>query len=141
MLRCQKVFWLSLVFSVIFSALIIVPLTVFRVPASGLFTTDNAVIEAAAFRILVILTLQPICCFYEIPAGFLRGCGYSTLPAILTVVGTCMVRIVWIFTVFRHYHTLGSLFVVFPVSWVITTVLVRIGFYFCLLHPAKSAAA
>ena len=138
--RCHKIFWLSLVFSFIFSVLITVPLTVFRVPASGLFTTDNAVVEAAAFRIIVILTLQPICCFYEIPAGFLRGCGYSTLPAILTVIGTCMVRIVWIFTVFRHYHTLGSLFVVFPVSWIITIVLVFIGFYFCLLRPKKSVA-
>lgn len=139
--RCRKILWLSLVFSVIFSALITVPLTVFRVPASALFTTNNAVIESAAFRIIIILTLQPICCFYEIPAGFLRGCGYSTLPAVLTVIGTCIVRIVWIFTVFRHYHTLGSLFVVFPISWIVTILLVFIGCYFCFFHPKKSAEA
>lgn len=53
----------------------------------------------------------------------MRGMGFSNLPAVLTIVGTCLLRIVWIETVFRRIGTLQSLFVVFPISWVVTTLL------------------
>ena len=125
--RCTSVLINCLIFSVLFSALITVPLTIWRADFSRLFSSDQAVIDAACARILLILLFEPICCFYEIPAGTLRGKGYSTLPAVLTILGTCMLRIVWIFTVFRHFNTLESLFIVFPISWVITILLLWIG--------------
>ena len=98
-------------------------------PFSGLFSLQQEVIAAACTRILLILVFEPICSFYEIPAGVLRGAGHSTLPAILTVIGTCVLRIVWIFTVFAHFHTPESLFVVFPISWVVTIALILFGFF------------
>lgn len=127
--RCLHVLRICLFFSVIFSAAITVPLTIWRVPFSALFSADQAVISAACVRILLILVFEPMCGFYEIPAGVLRGMGHSTLPAVLTVIGTCVLRIVWIFTVFEHFHTLESLFVVFPISWVVTILLVLTGFF------------
>lgn len=54
-----------------------------------------------------------------------------TLP--LTILGTCVLRIVWIFTVFAHFHTLESLFIVFPISWGVTILLMFLGFL--ILHP------
>lgn len=129
--RCKKILWLCLLFSTLFSALITVPLTIWRTQFCSLFSTEPAVIEAACIRIMLILIFEPICSFYETPAGVLRGMGHSTLPAILTVIGTCLLRIVWIFTVFAHYKTQESLFIVFPLSWVLTILLVVTGF--CLL--------
>lgn len=131
--RCRQILIRSLALSVLFSAMITVPLTIWRFGFSALFSSEQAVIEAAATRIMLILLFEPICSFYETPAGSLRGCGHSTLPAILTVLGTCVVRIVWIFTVFAKIYTLESLFVVFPISWVVTIILVWIGF--CSIKP------
>lgn len=99
------------------------PLTVFRSGAAGLFTQSMEVAEQACLRIGLILLFEPICGFYEVPAGYLRGMGFSNLPAVLTILGTCLLRIAWIETVFRRMGTLQSLFVVFPTSWVVTTLL------------------
>ncbi len=129
--RCKKILLLCLICSTVFSALVTVPLTVFCHGASALFTNDASVIEAACVRILLILIVEPICSFYETPAGVLRGCGHAGLPAILTVLGTCLLRIVWIFTVFRRFHTLPVLFIVFPISWVVTILLMAGGFFIC----------
>ena len=121
--RCNRVLWLCLLGSVVFSSAITVPLTVFRSGAAGAFTQSIEVAEQACLRIGLILLFEPICSFYEVPAGYLRGMGYSNLPAVLTILGTCLLRIVWIETVFRRIGTLQSLFVVFPISWVVTTLL------------------
>ena len=134
--RCCQILIRCLTLSVLFSALITVPLTIWRFEFSALFSSDQSVIKAAALRIMLILLFEPICSFYETPAGSLRGCGHSTLPAVLTVLGTCVLRIVWIFTVFAKVHTLESLFVVFPISWVVTILLVWIGFL--LIRPFRT---
>ncbi len=77
-------------------------------------------------RIILILVFEQICSFYEIPAA-LHGVGYSTLPAVETILGICIFRIVWVFTVFRNYGTLESLYIVFPITWVVTSAAVGIS--------------
>lgn len=133
--RCLKILIRSLLLSFLFSAALTVPLTVWRLFFSGLFSNDREVIAAACVRILLILSFEPFCSFYEIPAGVLRGAGHSALPAILTILGTCVLRIVWIFTVFAHFHTLESLFIVFPISWIVTILLMSLGFL--ILRPFR----
>ena len=120
--RCKKVLRICLICAVLFSAAITAPFCIFRTTASGIFTHDAQVVAAACERIMLILVFEPLCCFYEVPAGALRGSGYSTQPAIVTILGTCLLRIVWIFTVFQHFHRLSTLFIVFPISWVVTTI-------------------
>ena len=136
LLRCKRILGICLWEATLFSAVITVPITLWCPFFSGLFSNDSEVIAAACVRILLILSLEPICSFYEIPAGSLRGIGYSTLPALLTILGTCVLRIAWIFTVFAHFHTLESLFVVFPLSWGVTILLVCGSLF--LLHPFRS---
>ena len=135
--RCKKILAICLAGSFLLSAMITVPLTVFRVQAAGLFSGDSAVVEAACVRIMLILLFEPICGCYETPAGVLRGTGHSTLPAVITIVGTCFLRIIWIFTVFAYQDTLESLFVVFPISWVVTILLMTGSFLIC--HPFANA--
>ena len=79
-------------------------------------------------RVLCILLFEPICNLYEIPAGALRGRGHSLYPAVGTMLGTCVFRIVWIETVFRRCPTLPMLYHAFPLSWLATIVLVNAGF-------------
>lgn len=79
-------------------------------------------------RILCILMYEPVCNFYEIPAGVLRGSGHAPYPAAAMVVGTCAFRIAWIFTAFRTEHTLTVLYRAFPLSWLVTILLVWVGY-------------
>ena len=66
---------------------------------------------------------------YEVTGGVLRGMGYSMTPAVLTMFGSCVVRIIWIYTVFAWKPSLAVLFWVYPFSWIITIALI-LGAYF-----------
>ena len=64
----------------------------------------------------------------EVLVGGLRGIGHSFMPMLVSVVGVCGLRIVWVFTLFRAVPTLGILYLSFPVSWAVTA-LVHLIFY------------
>ena len=118
-----------LLLSTVCSSVPIFAVVLLRVPLSGLFTKDPAVVHAACVRILGILLFEPLCNLYEIPAGVLRGSGHALYPAAAAVVGTCVFRIVWIFTVFRTHPTLPVLYRASPLSWAATIVLTGIGLF------------
>ena len=77
-------------------------------------------IGQACFRMSILFMLQSMCSLYEVPAGYLRGMGHSAVPAVISIVGTCLFRLVWLATVFASVHTLKSLYVVYPITWSIT---------------------
>lgn len=126
--RCRQILWLCLCFSVVCSSVPIFTIVLFRDTFSGFFTPDAAVIEAAGVRILCILLFEPLCNLYEIPAGVLRGSGRALYPAVCTMLGTCAFRMLWICTVFRAAPTLPTLYSAFPLSWLLTILLVDLGF-------------
>lgn len=125
--RCIRTLRICLVMSFVACASMTVPLTIFCRQASALFTSVPAEIEMSCTRIMLILLFEPICTFYEIPAAAMRGLGHSALPAVETIIGTCLFRIVWVFTVFEHFGTLQSLYIVFPITWVVTSAAVGIS--------------
>lgn len=127
--RCKKTVGICFLAATLFSAVIIVPVVLFSRQASGLFTTSSEEITYACERIRIILGLQVICSCYEIPAWSMRGLGYSTLPAAETMLGICVVRILWLFTVFARFGTLKSLYFSFPSTWVITSTMILITFF------------
>lgn len=112
-------------------AAVTVPLTLFRAQAAGFFSADPAVVQATCLRITLILAFEPLCGLYEVPAGYLRGLGHSTLPAVLMILGICSVRVAWVELVFRRVQTLPCLYSVFPLSWVFTTLLLWGGLLWC----------
>ena len=114
--RCKKVLRLCLLWGFIFSNLIIVPITIFRDQVSMLFTSEAEVIQVASLRCMIIVSLTSICTFFEVPAGSLRGSGHQIVPTILTIFGTCVLRIIWIFTIFQKYRSLEVLFVSFRLT-------------------------
>ena len=126
--RCKKIIWICMIFSVLSSLAIIEPLIIFRKFFTGLFSAEQTVIQNAHLRIRCILFFEPLCSFYEIPAGVLRGTGHSLSPAIAAIIGTCCFRIIWIYTIFREYCQLSVLYYAFPISWILTIVLIMIDF-------------
>ena len=64
----------------------------------------------------------------DVMVGALRGVGYSLMPMIVSLIGVCGIRIMWIFTVFRmeQFHTIQNLYISYPLSW-FATFLVHLG--------------
>lgn len=88
------------------------------------FSTDPAVIHYAKIRIVITMTTQWISTGYEMPAAGMRGLGHSLEPALMTVFGTCVFRLIWIFTVCPIWPGFDRLMVLYPVSWFITDLIV-----------------
>ncbi len=125
--RCRQILSRSLLCGLICSSIPIFVIVFFRDFFSGMFSTEPAVIRAASVRVLCILLYEPLCNFYEIPAGYLRGKGWSLYPAIAAMTGTCVFRIAWILTVYQKNPTLPMLYHAFPFSWMLTIALVGMG--------------
>jgi len=51
--------------------------------------------------------------------GALRGLGHSVSPTVITVFFVCIMRVIWIYTIFRIYPTLEGLLISYPVTWVL----------------------
>lgn len=92
------------------------------------FTTDPEVIHYGAIRMEGVLLFQFIACSYEVTGSALRGMGESMLPTIMTVFGTCVLRIIWVFAVLPHYAGFAHLMQVYPLSWVLTGLMVIVAY-------------
>ncbi len=135
--RCRRILRRCLSLSTVCSSIPIFMIVLFRGFFSSLFTPETAVLESASLRILCILLFEPLCNFFEIPAGVLRGSGHALYPAVSTTLGTCVFRILWICTVFQVAPTLPMLYHAFPLSWAVTIGLVSLGFL--ILRPFKGS--
>lgn len=127
--RCHKVWKLTLFTGMAIAFVIDMTVVLFRVPLVHLFTSDIQVIPHALQRVLQIMSFHWLIATYEITGSALRGYGKSMAPALLTVFGTCVIRLIWVYFVNNFYHTYSMLLLVYPVSWLITGTLV-IGYYF-----------
>ena len=91
--RCKKIFRLGMLCSVISCGILSTIFVVFRTFFIGLFTSDPSVYHYAQLRFLIVLTFEFLTSSYEISGGCLRGFGRSMTPAILTVFGSCVLRL------------------------------------------------
>ena len=86
----------------------------------GFYTTDPQVILYGMNRLAIISTMYFICGWMDVMVGSIRGMGYAIMPMIVSLLGACAFRVIWIFTIFRIFHTQFSLYVSYPISWSIT---------------------
>lgn len=84
------------------------------------YNSDPEVIAYGLVRMKYICVLYFTCGVMDTFVGSIRGLGYSFMPTIVSLLGACALRIVWIATIFRYFHTLESLYISYPVSWVLT---------------------
>ena len=85
-----------------------------------LYTTDSEVIKYAMIKMLFVCLPYFIFGIMDVLVGFLRGIGYSMMAMIVSLIGICVLRIAWIYIIFDHYETLNSLYLSYPVSWILT---------------------
>lgn len=127
--RCRRIFfhtmWLCVVSCGLFNAFFTWQEPFFV----GIFNTEPEVHKFAYIRMELVLLPQFIASSYEVASGALRGLGHSSLPAALTVVGTCVLRLCWVHFVVPSHHEFQWLMVVYPISWVVTGFMVLTAYY------------
>ena len=96
--------------------------TLFGRELLAIYTTSPAVIDAGLIRMRIVCTTYAVCGMMDVMVGGLRGIGYSVMPMLVSLVGACGLRLVWIATIFQlpQFHTIQMLYWSYPVSWVIT---------------------
>ena len=112
-------------------------------PLLSVYITDSfEAIEVGVTRMSMVCLTYALCGVMDVMTGALRGMGASTLPMIVSVLGVCVFRIVWIFTVFHSeaFHTLKVLYASYPISWILTFAVEALAFVLLLKKEKRKAA-
>lgn len=96
----------------------------------NIYTTDPDVIKIGTIRMGIICVPYFLCGMMDVVVGSLRELGKSTTPMIVSLLGVCGLRIIWVFTIFRSNMNLGLLYVSYPISWIITFIILIICFIY-----------
>ena len=88
----------------------------------SIYTTSPPVIEAGLVRMGIVCTTYALCGMMDVMVGGLRGIGYSIMPMLVSLVGACGLRLLWIATIFQlpQFHTIQTIYWSYPISWAIT---------------------
>lgn len=97
---------------------------IFAQPLLSLYSSKPDVIAVGIHRLTVICSVYAICGVMDVLVGIIRGFGYSTMPMIVSLIGVCGFRLLWIFTVFqmKEFHTTTVLYLSYPISWSLTII-------------------
>ncbi|WML34296.1 MATE family efflux transporter [Clostridium sp. OS1-26] len=90
---------------------------IFEKQLLGIFTSDSEVIKLGMLRINIMMVAFFTCGMMNVYPGLTRAMGYSISPMISTLVGACLMRILWLATIFTWYPTEVMLFACYPVTW------------------------
>ena len=126
--RILKSYFISLIYSFGIGAVIGLGILACGKNFLGLFTTDAAVIEAGMYRLLVMSFSYPISAFMDNTIAASRGLGKSVFPTVAVFMGSCVFRLIWIYTVFEYFETITSLYLLYVFSWSITAIVEIIYF-------------
>lgn len=85
-----------------------------------IYSSDPEVISYGLLRMSVICTMYFLCGLMDVMSGVLRGLGHSVIAMVISMVGACGLRVLWVFTVFAMFRSLDVLFLSYPVTWSVT---------------------
>ncbi|MCR5300847.1 MAG: MATE family efflux transporter [Lachnospiraceae bacterium] len=88
----------------------------------SIYTNSEAVVDVGIIRMMYICQPYFLCGMMDVMVGCLRGIGYAILPMIVSLIGACGLRLIWIFTFFRtpRFHEIKYLYLTYPASWAVT---------------------
>lgn len=136
--RCKKTLFLCLIEDAIASGTAILIVLITGKFLLSIFNNNPEVIEIGYTRLVIIFIAYIFSMLYEVMSGYLRGFGFSLVPAILTTIGVCVLRIIWINTVFPANRTFVTIMTAYPVSLATTAVLIFIALI--IYRPSKRFA-
>ena len=142
--RVKKSYLISLAYSFGVGLVLGGTLWLFGREFLALFTTEPAVIDAGMKRVGVMAMAYCISAFMDCTIAASRGLGKTVVPTIIVIMGSCVFRVVWVYTIFARIHTIPSLYLLYPCSWALTAVAEMVYFVGsykkCMAVFRKSAA-
>lgn len=95
----------------------------FGTPLLGIYSKSALVVQEGLKRMMYICIPYFLCGIMDAMTGMIRGLGYSILPMIVSLLGACVLRIIWILTVCQlpAFHHVEFVYASYPVTWIITT--------------------
>lgn len=120
--RVLKSYFIGIVYSFLAGAVLGGALFLFGREFLSLFANDEAVIEAGLQRTGIMCFSYAFSAFMDCTIAACHGIGKSFAPTVIVIMGSCVFRVVWIYTVFAHFHTIPSLYLLYIFSWLITSV-------------------
>ena len=128
----MKSYFISLAYSFFAGLILGVSLVIVGHGFLSLFTKDTAVIEAGMYRLTVMGLSYAISSFMDCSIAASRGLGETIIPTLIVILGSCIFRVIWIYTVFAYFRTVPSLYLLYSISWTITAIAEII--YFAYLY-------
>ena len=122
----------------IISVILIVFLMLFRIPLFRLFTQDPSVIRIGSDMLALITPCYIFFVFIEVLAGALRGMGDVMIPTLITLLGVCVLRLIWIAVVLQISPTVNTIIYSYPATWIATAVLFIIYYLYKKKRILKS---
>ncbi len=107
-------------------------------PLLSIYSSDPETIRYGLVRLQITCLPYCICGWMDTSCGGVRGLGHSVIPMIVSLLGSCVFRVVWVFTVFAAYRTLQILYVSYPISWAVTAAVHLICFNYFRKKLLKS---
>ena len=120
--RMLKSYFIGIAYSFLAGAVLGCALFLFGRTFLSLFANDKAVIEAGLQRTRIMSFSYAISAFMDCTIAACRGIGKSLAPTVIVILGSCVFRVAWIYTVFAYFHTIPSLYLLYIFSWTITAI-------------------
>ena len=120
--RVKRSYFISLGYSFGIGAVMGLSLVFFGQTFLALFTTEQAVADAGMQRLVIMGLCYPISAFMDCTIAASRGLGRTIVPTFIVIMGSCVFRVVWVYTVFAYFGTLQSLYLLFVCSWTVTAI-------------------
>lgn len=108
-------------------------------PLLSLYTTNPEVVGLGMQRLKIMMAVYFSAGIMNVFPGLTRAMGYSILPMLSTLVGACLLRIVWLVTVFKWYPTMMMLFAAYPVTWSLAGLGQVVSFFYARHQVRKQA--
>ncbi len=118
--RALKSYFVSLAYSAVSGAILGGLLLLFGQVFLSMFTTDRAVADAGMQRIMIMGFSYMLSAPMDCTIAASRGLGKSLVPTIIVIIGSCVFRVTWVYTIFAAIRTIPSLYLLYPFSWSIT---------------------
>lgn len=129
--RVKKSYFISLAYSFGVGLVLGGLLLVFGRQFLALFTTEAVVIDAGMKRVRVMALAYCISAFMDCTIAASRGLDKTVVPTIIVVLGSCVFRVIWVYTIFARIHTIPALYLLYPCSWSLTALAEIIYFARC----------
>ena len=143
--RIRKSYHISMLYSFLVGGVFGIAMLLFGRQFLLLFTSEPAVIDAGMQRLKIMSFSYAISAFMDCTIAASRGIGRSVAPTIIVILGSCVFRVVWVYTVFAYFHTISSLYLLYFFSWIITAaaeiIYFRASYRKGILPAAQSSGA